>query len=79
MNVIEAKKVLKNNFDERSLEEQIAFFKMLENVYESNDEPFILEHIHHENFEIKISALKILEFINNEEHISHQSLNSKTH
>jgi len=31
---------------------------------DSNDEPFILEHINHENFEIKLSALKILKNIN---------------
>jgi RNase H-fold protein (predicted Holliday junction resolvase) len=64
LNVIEAKKVLKSNFSERSLEEQIAFFKMMESVHESSDEPFLLEYIHHENFEIKVSALKILKIIN---------------
>lgn len=64
LNVIEAKEVLKSNFNERSQEEQIAFFKMMENLYESSDEPFVLKHIHHENFEIKVSALKILKTIN---------------
>jgi len=44
--------------------EQIAFFKLLEELADSNDEPFILEHINHENFEIKLSALKILKNIN---------------
>lgn len=64
LNVMEAKKVLKSDFNERSQEEQIAFFKMMENMYESSDEPFLLEHIHHENFEIKVSALKILKVLN---------------
>lgn len=64
LNVIEAKGILKSSFNERSQEEQIAFFKMIENLYESSDEPFVLEHIHHENFEIKASALKILKVIN---------------
>lgn len=62
--VLEAKEVLKNNFDERSQEEQIAIFKMMENLYENSDEPFLLEYIHHENFEIKLSALKILKRLN---------------
>ena len=64
LSVIEAKDVLKNNFDKKSQEEQIAFFKMLENLYENSDEPFLEEHIHNENFEIKLSALKILKVIN---------------
>jgi hypothetical protein len=62
--VLEAKEVLKHNFDERSLDEQIAFFKMMEDLYEKSDEPFLLEYINHENFEIKLSALKILKLIN---------------
>lgn len=64
--VLEAKEVLKNNFDNRSQEEQIAIFKMMENLYQNSDEPFLLEYIHHENFEIKVSALKILKVINRE-------------
>jgi hypothetical protein len=61
---LEAKEILKNNFDERTLEEQTAFFKMLENLYENSDEPFVQQYIHHKNFEIKLSALKILKIIN---------------
>lgn len=64
MSVIEAKEVLKTNFSDRSQEEQVAFFQMMENVYDNNDEPFLLENIHHENFEIKMSALKILKILN---------------
>jgi uncharacterized protein YihD (DUF1040 family) len=64
LNITEAKSVLKSNFTERSQEEQLAFFKMIENMPETSDEPFLLEYIRHENFEIKYSALKTLKIIN---------------
>ena len=60
LHVFEAKAVLKNNFDKLSQEEQIEFFKLLENLCETGDEPFLLAHATHPNFEIKLSALKIL-------------------
>jgi len=66
LQVIEAKVVLKNNFEKRSLEEQIAFFKLLENMYEPTDESFLLKQINHENFEIKLAALKIIKILNAE-------------
>jgi len=62
--VVDAKEILKNNFSKSSIDEKIVFFKLLENLADVNDEPFILEHIHHENFEIKFSALKILKNCN---------------
>ena len=64
LQVFEAKEILKNNFDKLSMEEQIAFFKLLENVYETSDESFLLEHIQHKNFEIKVSVLKIIKLLN---------------
>jgi hypothetical protein len=64
LEVFEAKEILKHNFEQRSLEEQIAIFKLLENLYELDDEPFLLDYLYHENFEIKVSALKILKSIN---------------
>ncbi|MEO5991695.1 MAG: hypothetical protein ABIP68_08670, partial [Ferruginibacter sp.] len=64
LNVLETKEILKHNFAEISREEQIAFFKILENLYENCDEPFVQQHIHHENFEIKLAALKILKIFN---------------
>jgi hypothetical protein len=67
LNALEAKTILKNNFSERSDEEQIAFLKMMENVYEKADKPFLLEHIHHRNFEIKLIVSEILKNINFEE------------
>ncbi|HSN49345.1 MAG TPA: hypothetical protein VLR29_11335 [Flavobacterium sp.] len=68
LHVFEAKTVLKNNFSERSDEEQIAFLKMMENVYEDSDKPFLLEHIHHRNSEIRLSVIEILKNINFEEY-----------
>jgi hypothetical protein len=64
LQVIESKKVLKNNFNERSLEEQIAFFNMIENVPESCDQAFLKNHLNHENFEIKLLANKIMKTLN---------------
>jgi hypothetical protein len=60
LQVFEAKDILKNNFDKLSQEEPIEFFKMLENMVEPSDESFLLAHTTHQNFEIKLSALKIL-------------------
>jgi hypothetical protein len=68
LNVFEAKTILKNDFNERSSEEQIAFLKMMENVYENTDKPFLLKHILHENFEIKSLVMEILKKINFEEY-----------
>ncbi|MBE0423623.1 MAG: hypothetical protein IBX66_06755 [Lutibacter sp.] len=66
LQVFEAKTVLKNNFDILSKEEQIEFFKLLENLCETGDEPFLLTQTTHQNFEIKLSALKILKTLSNE-------------
>jgi hypothetical protein len=74
LQVVEAKDILKNNFDKISQEEQIEFFKLLENLCESSDEPFLLAHVTHENFEIKLSALKILKKLNIEKFKSLEEL-----
>ena len=66
LNVLEAKDILKNNIEERSLEEQIAFFKLMEDLYEQTDESFVMKYIHNEIFEIKVSTLKILKVLNRE-------------
>ncbi|HEY9168960.1 MAG TPA: hypothetical protein VIN72_05705 [Lutibacter sp.] len=60
LQVYEAKVILKNNFDKLSQEEQIEFFKLLENLSEISDETFLLAHTTHQNFEIKLMALKII-------------------
>lgn len=72
LNIVEAKNILKNNFNERSHEEQIAFLKMMENVYDNSDKPFLLEHIHHKNFEIKLLVMGILKNINFEEYVLYE-------
>ncbi|WP_413998848.1 HEAT repeat domain-containing protein [Flavobacterium sp. W1B] len=64
LGVTEAIPILKNDFYNRSIEEQIAFFKMMENTYENTDTPFILQFIDHENFEIRVSVMKILKVLN---------------
>jgi len=77
LSIIEAKIILKNNFKELSLEEQIAFFEMMENVYEKTDKPFIMEHILNPNFEIKFFALKILKNLNIDEFNCFKDLTSE--
>ena len=64
LNVLEAKEILKADIENRSHEEQIAFFKMMENLYESKDESFLVKYVHNEIFEIKVSALKIIKALN---------------
>lgn len=70
LQAVEAKSILKNNFKKLSIEEQIAFFKLLENIYESTDESFLLAHVAHKNFEIKLAALKILKILDIEKFVS---------
>jgi hypothetical protein len=63
LDIIEAKLDLKNNFNILELEEQIAFFTMMESTYELDDKPFIVDNILNPNFEIKFAAIKILKKI----------------
>jgi len=62
--VKEAKSIIKSNFSERSIEEQISFFKMLFDVADSDDENFILENTNHHNFELKLIAFTLLKKLN---------------
>ncbi|MFO7673443.1 MAG: hypothetical protein R6V74_07035 [Lutibacter sp.] len=64
LQVIEAKNILKNKFNDLSKEEQYAFLKLLENLYEISDEAFLLENIINEDFEVKFVTLKILKILN---------------
>lgn len=64
-NDIDSLVILKNDFNQRSIEEQIAIFKMIEALYEVSDIPFLLEHINNPIFEIKVSATKILNELSN--------------
>jgi len=65
LQITEAKDILKNNFAKSSIEEQIAFLKMLENTFDNSDESFLAEQAIHKNFEIKLASLKILKILNN--------------
>lgn len=74
---IESVDILKNNFNQRKIEEQVAIFKMMEGVYKISDVPFILEHINNANFDIKVSAMKILKALSDEEGYDLMTLTKK--
>jgi len=74
---IEAKEMLKTNFNESSLEEQLCFFQMLEKLVVPSDEPFIEKHLFHKDFEIQLLALKILKSINIDKFLKLNKLSSK--
>ncbi|MBN4085418.1 hypothetical protein JYT89_03650, partial [Flavobacteriaceae bacterium AH-315-B10] len=74
---IEAKEMLKTNFNESSLEEQLCFFQMLEKLVVPSDEPFIEKHLFHKDFEIQLLALKILKSINIDKFMKLNKMSSK--
>lgn len=61
---LESKNILKINLESRTYEEQIAFFKIMEQLFEKEDESFIINYVNHPIFEIKVSTLKILKVLN---------------
>lgn len=63
LGIYEAVEIIKTDLFTRSLEEQIAFFKMMEEMAMPNDIPFIREHIENENFYIRISVMKTMKLI----------------
>lgn len=63
LGIYEAVAILKEDYHTRSLEEQIAFFKMMEDMAMPDDIEFIREHIEHDNFYIRISVMKIMNLI----------------
>lgn len=63
LGIYEAVEILKKDLFNRSLEEQIAFFKMMEEMAMPEDIPFIKEYIEHDNFFIRISVMKIMNLI----------------
>jgi hypothetical protein len=63
LGIFEAVEILKEDYFTRTLEEQIAFFKMMEEMSMPEDIPFIREHIQHDNFYIRISVMKIMNLI----------------
>ncbi|MEY2867996.1 MAG: hypothetical protein RIR01_396 [Bacteroidota bacterium] len=63
LGIYEAVAILKTGVFERTLDEQIAFFKMMEEMSMPDDIEFIKEHMNHENFYIRISVMKIMNLI----------------
>lgn len=63
LGIFEAAEILKKDLFDRSLDEQIAFFKMMEEMSMPDDLAFIEEHVQHENFYIRISVMKIMNLI----------------
>jgi len=64
LQMIDAKPILKKKFKNSSEEEQVAIFKFLDQVYESDDESFIVNNCEHSNFEIQYLAFNMLKIIN---------------
>ncbi|WPR71260.1 hypothetical protein SLW70_15160 [Flavobacterium sp. NG2] len=63
LGILEAFELLKKDITERTLEEQIAFFKMSEKMCTTADIPFVMEFLLHENFDIRASVNNIIEFV----------------
>ena len=56
----ETVEILKNDYQQRDIEEQIEFLKMMEIMAVTADSGFIMQLTEHTNFEIRVSAMKIL-------------------
>ncbi|WP_418262718.1 HEAT repeat domain-containing protein [Flavobacterium faecale] len=63
LGIFEAVTLLKDNIEDRSLEEQISFFKIEEAFLMTLEESFLMQYVYHENFEIKNAAKKIIRLI----------------
>ena len=61
--VSEATSILKKEYSRMSVDERLVFFKMLEKSPVKEDLSFVLKHIYDINFQIKVSALKVLKII----------------
>lgn len=77
--VSEAKDILKEGYSKMSVEEQIVFFKMLEKSAVKEDLSFVLKNIQDINFQIKLSALKVLKILDFEKfkNVKKAKLNQK--
>lgn len=64
LNVTEVKTKLMLDFNNLSLEEQIAFFRMLEYISDTNDVHFISNYTDHSNFEIQSISMRLLKLLN---------------
>ncbi|WP_379777858.1 HEAT repeat domain-containing protein [Flavobacterium sp. GCM10022190] len=63
LGIYEAVEILKVDLQERTLEEQIAFFKMMEEMSMPDDVEFVKAYMNHDNFYIRISVMKIMNLI----------------
>ena len=66
LHITESKELLKQSFKDKSLDEQVSIFKLLEELGDPSDDVFIQENVQNENFEIKFRALKLLKNISND-------------
>ncbi|WP_366182464.1 hypothetical protein [Flavobacterium ovatum] len=63
LGIFEAIELLKDQIEERTIEEQIAFFTIDEGILITVDESFIMQYTTHENFEIRNAAKNIIKII----------------
>lgn len=62
--VVEAKEILKNNYEKLSIKEKIVFYQLFEKTATAEDDLFLVEQITENDFELKYKALKILSEVN---------------
>lgn len=64
LNISEIKDIVMADFNQRSLEEQLVIFKILEDLYDSSDEYFFKEQLNHQVFDIRVFSRQIIKDIN---------------
>ncbi len=64
LNISEIKDIIIADFSQRSLEEQLAVFNILEDLYDSSDEDFFKEQLNHPVFDIRVLSRQIIKDIN---------------
>lgn len=64
LNVFEIKDIFIADFNKRSVEEQLAIFKILEELYDSSDEEFFKAQLNHHVFDIRVLSRQIIKDIN---------------
>lgn len=75
---MEMKEIIISNFKVRSLQEQVLFFKILDELALPTDENFVIAHTQNPNFEIRFFACKIVKKWHPEKINSVLKNNSKT-
>ena len=64
LQILESKEILIENFDMYDLEIQKEIILLIEELYESKDDSFLIKQVAHESFEIKFTTLKMLSIYN---------------